>query len=684
MIMPEKIRRLLQNELLISVVLLTAVSALTYLPLTNQLGYYRDDWHVVWAANGRGLMQIFDQHLTDRPFMGATYALTYGVLGSNPLVWQLYAFCLRLVGGLGFLWLMRQLWRNKPVATTAMALLFLIYPGFLHQPNANAYQNHLFALTLGVFSLALTVYARQSKRGIRRSVALLFSAGLGLGCYLIMEWMVGIEAIRLVMLGALAWRESERRAGAVARRVVLWWLPTLIALGAFLVWRLFLFRSARIVTDVGVIGGMYLSNPGEMLLRFVIESSRDFVETVFLAWGVPFYKLVSNAAYIDLVVSLALAAIGVGLLVAYWRSRSDSMSTPIDAAASDELDWRREAVLIGLASALVALQPVVLANRQVSFEDTFDRYTLVAAMGVAMSVVGGLFWLFEKPLLRLVFLAFLTAFSMITHYHNAIYFREFWEQQRWWQLSWRAPDLKDGALLLPLLPPGFRLAEGYETWGPANLIYSPGSPDIRLSGETLNNETLLQLKRGDKFGKYFRRLTFILNFENSLIVSLPGRGACLHVHDNTRAELSENEEPMTYLIAGYSNIHLIDIDLPPKSPPQHIFGSEPERGWCYYYQKASLARQRADWDEVVRLGDEAMQKNLSPLDTSEWMPFYEGYARQQQMDEANRLGGILRANPTLVWSFCSQFDPQEEGVAEDSREAFWIINLCPHLADKGD
>lgn len=67
-------------------------------------------------------------------------------------------------------------------------------------------------------------------------------------------------------------------------------------------------------------------------------------------------------------------------------------------------------------------------------------------------------------------------------------------------------------------------------------------------------------------------------------------------------------------------------------PPDIPFGSEPAHDWCYYYQKASLARQIGDWNEVVRLGEEASTLELSPVDEIEWMPFLEGYAMQGKTD----------------------------------------------------
>ena len=92
-----------------------------------------------------------------------------------------------------------------------------------------------------------------------------------------------------------------------------------------------------------------------------------------------------------------------------------------------------------------------------------------------------------------------------------------------------------------------------------------------------------------------------------------------------------------------------------RNPAKIIFGNEPEHGWCYYYQLASLARQKGDWQEVVRLGNEAAQSGLQPTDVSEWMPFYEGYANLSMFDEANNIAAEFRMNPNFINSYCTQF-----------------------------
>ena len=66
---------------------------------------------------------------------------------------------------------------------------------------------------------------------------------------------------------------------------------------------------------------------------------------------------------------------------------------------------------------------------------------------------------------------------------------------------------------------------------------------------------------------------------------------------------------------------------------------EPNRphNWCYYYEKADLARQAGDWNQVAHLGDEAFAASYRPDDLSEYLPFIEAYARLNRWNDAKQL-----------------------------------------------
>jgi hypothetical protein len=68
-----------------------------------------------------------------------------------------------------------------------------------------------------------------------------------------------------------------------------------------------------------------------------------------------------------------------------------------------------------------------------------------------------------------------------------------------------------------------------------------------------------------------------------------------------------------------------------------IYYPEPVYTWCYYFEKADLARQLKDWNQVVKLGDKAFGLDDYPNDPVERFVFIEGYAHDGQWDKAMEL-----------------------------------------------
>ena len=68
-----------------------------------------------------------------------------------------------------------------------------------------------------------------------------------------------------------------------------------------------------------------------------------------------------------------------------------------------------------------------------------------------------------------------------------------------------------------------------------------------------------------------------------------------------------------------------------------VYGPEPVHGWCYYFEKADLARQFGKWDEVASLGDQAFQLDDHPNNPVERFVFIEGYAHKGDWDRALKL-----------------------------------------------
>jgi hypothetical protein len=72
----------------------------------------------------------------------------------------------------------------------------------------------------------------------------------------------------------------------------------------------------------------------------------------------------------------------------------------------------------------------------------------------------------------------------------------------------------------------------------------------------------------------------------------------------------------------------------PVSPDTDIFGPEPAHTWCYFFQKADLARQMRDWDEVLDLYKQAQRLGFNPGYGAEYIPFIEAFAQTGDWQKA--------------------------------------------------
>jgi len=118
-------------------------------------------------------------------------------------------------------------------------------------------------------------------------------------------------------------------------------------------------------------------------------------------------------------------------------------------------------------------------------------------------------------------------------------------------------------------------------------------------------------------------------------------------------------------------IHLTDwdvIDADPAHSPPPIYGVEPEHGWCYYFQKADLARQLGDWEQVAQLAEIAFQLDDQPNDPAERFPFIEAYAHlgmwEQAFGQSQLSAGV---SPAIHPPLCRLWD-RIERETDDSDE----------------
>jgi len=416
----------------------------------------------------------------------------------------------------------------------------------------------------------------------------------------------------------------------------------------FVFWRVFIFQSIRRATSVEVLAGSYTSLHG--IIRLLVETGKDLMETSILAWGVPFYQFSARAIYKDMGLALGLGFLVVLAGAGYYLLVRKQVEIRNDAEVGSPLDW----FVLGALIVFVTTLPVVVAGRDVVFGVQWDRYTYQSVLGVAL-LAGGFVFHALRGNLRWTILVLLLISGVSTQVFSEIFYRDFWEAQRetWWQLYWRAPQIEDGTTVIASLPGGYQFAEEYEVWGPLNLVYHPGEP-LTIPGQVGLKQLVVDLEQGTIEERLVRgTVTVNRDYNYSIITSTPSTVSCLHVYNGSLLDVSTIESSNITLLAPYSKMDLILYDAVSPAGPYQIMGDEPGHGWCYFYQKINLSLQAGQWIDAAQFADEASLADVQPRDEAEWLPVLEAYANHGEEKKAKRVATFITDKDTRLY-LCQQ------------------------------
>jgi hypothetical protein len=627
------------------VLFLFIISAIAYLPLVNGLGYVVDDWYLMYDMQVKGPDFFHEIFSIDRPGRALLMIPLFSLFGFDPLPYQLSAFLFRFLGGVCLFWTIRMLWEKRTYFALTVSLLFTIYPGFLSQPNAIDYQSHMAGLFLAMLSVALTIKSVLLSDRAKRTLLIAGSILAGWGYLSQMEYFIGVEVFRFTGVALLIWRTYQGDFWRKAKQVVTISLPFLPIAVGFLGWRLFFFESERAATDVGGQLSQFLSSPsvGLWWMNYLIQ---DIFTVTLGVWSLPLNMMTFSLRLRDIYAAIAWASLaGVMLLLGVrWLGVEESETESGVAEAA-----RRETVWMALLTMVGGLLPVILVNRHVILPD-YSRYSLIASIGAVM-LLAHFFENISRRSMRFALTGVFVFIAVMTHYGNTIRFvnetaatREFW-----WQVAWRAPKIEEGVTLIVSYP-GSPLSEDYYVWGPANFIYYPekqdGNPvEIKLPATVLNGDAVNKIVTGGGIETPLRRGNYLQrDYESVLLMIQTHSNGCVRFINGDAPELSQWDAERLVLVAPHSQLDAVITDGASPQLPAIVFGDEPEQGWCYYYQKADLARQRRDWDGVLALLDEALEQGHYPNDPLEWMPFIQAYAVDGNVVKVRQLAALVTSD----------------------------------------
>lgn len=651
---------------------LLGVGLLSFAPLVTRLGLYWDDWPSIWFLHFFGPGSFQQSFVEDRPLLAWVFMFTTGIIGESPLGWQIFGIFTRWLAGLAFWWTLRLVWHKQTLATTCMAMLFMVYPGFRQQFISVTYSNAFLVYAVYLVSVALMLMAIR-KPGWRLPGMLLSIMFSGF-CLFISEYFFGLELLRPVFLW-LAQAEQPPTKRERLIRVVRFWSPYLLLMAGFAFWRVFLHPTPR--AEITLFDQLS-STPLAALLDLLKTIGIDLIEVSLLAWG----KTLDPSRVLDfdgllIGIYLAIMLAGAALIAVYLsKLHDDPKVEPGQLPVSKHWAW--QAFLAGLWGIFMAGWPIWVTNLRIELSFPSERFTYMMMVGASILLVG-LVELISPRRVKIFIIAGLVALAAGLHFQDAVEYRQEWLDLRsfMWQLTWRAPQIEPGTMLITASM-SFNHYSDNSLIAPINWTYAPTlasdeMPYALFDLEARMGNLFTGLEPGILIEYPYRAAKFSGSTSKALVLFFsPPR--CLKVlepdMDNNLPYKPDYLPPAMPL----SNLNLIlPSPTQPAVPPKRFFGNEPDHDWCYYFEKAELAAQIGDWEQVVRLAEGAFNSNreFGRETASELTPFIRGYAYTGEWNKAIELSlEALKASAKMQNLLCTTwFHIQQDTLSSPMRDS---------------
>lgn len=654
--------------------ILLLFSILAYGVLIPWLGLYWDDWALTWFSHEYS-PSFFLTYAPYRPVSGWLYYLSFSLLGESTLAWQIFAVLWHWAMAVAFWWLFRLLWPQARRAAAVGALVLLLYPGFSQNSISVTYGLYFLYFTLLLVSFCLMVLARKNKK--RRLAFTLSSLALSAAVLFSTEYFYGLEFLRPLLI----WIAYENPPGSFRQRwhsVARAWAPyVLLAVAAF-GWRFLQSNEPGTLYQTSLLTSL-VSTPLQTIPAFVLTALGDLAEATLIAWTRLFsvwdqlqIGSLAMLAYVGLVAFSAAAFL-------FWSRGNNDRNGQT---------YMPHALLLAIAALFLGGISFWIAELPLRLRFPWDRFTLPLSFGVALLAAVAWRSLRISAVVKTAFISLVVGLMVGYHFINANSYREEWDRQRTLlqQMQWRIPALRPATALLTVELPLEHYTDNSLT-APLNWIYASGDTSVVLpyymAYLDLREDAELFGAGSGVIQKGYRFSRFIGDSEDVLLFYY-APPACLRVLDPVLDALFPRLPELLDQQVTRSSLNRILPDSAPGGSPIPYWSIAPDESWCYNYERADLARQLGDWEQVVALGDKAFSLDDSPNHPAERIPFIQGYAIMGRTDRALELTEeALEINPLMQPMLCLTWDQiiselQHSPEAQAAFDRVQSFLRCPH------
>ena len=658
---------------------LLVICLVSYAPLIPWLGFFWDDWPAIWFYHSIGPGGFSEVFAVDRPLLAWIYSVTTSIMGESITAWQLFAILTRWLSGLAFLWFLKLLFPSQKRLAVIASILFVLFPSFLQQYISVTYGNLYIYITAFILSLGLMVLAaRNFLRYWMLGIASLLLSSIVIFS---VEYFSGLELLRPIILWLVFSKVNSSRHKKL-KRTLIFWFPYFAVLVVFLIYNILFRETPR--AEIQLFSNL-AENPFSTVINLLFRIFEDIVEVLIVAW----LKIFDIREWIrfdilELVLPFLISIIAAGATFLFVRKAPQDENIQEQTSGVGQNKEINNIIFLGSAALLLGGWPFWVTNLQMKLRFPLDRLTLPMIFGASLLTAGIIGLFYKSNTTRAGAIGILAGIAIWIHVLTGINYVREWEVQKsfFWQLTWRAPAIEYGTVLItPELP--FTYFSDNSLTAPLNWIYDPNNNSTNLEYLILDLESRLDKEITDfnpdnQIEHFYRAKSFSGSMENSIYFQF-NPPQCLRIYNSEyEYPLPESKYHVQEALSLSNTERILFFTENPAIPPDQIFGNKPELNWCYYYQKAELARQTARWDEVAILGDQAetLINSLNSKNANELIPFIEGYGFSGQIDKSGKLSILgLKLNPEIKPLLCKTWDRigKNSNLVENYQEDFFQI-----------
>jgi hypothetical protein len=656
--MKKRIKTIAQNHFAFPVFLLF-IGILSYGLLSSWMKFFHDEYSILWFYHRANDVTLFFEG--NRPFLAYIYEPLLSIFGANSYCWSIFGVFSRWFHALCLFWLVKEIWPdNQPLAIIA-SLLCVVYPAFQAQFASMMFS--ILFLLFSFFLLSLLFTLKALKKDVNRAILTITSLLLSCVNLITTEYFFTLEILRYVIIWFYLYKNKTQDFFQVFLRKS---LPYLLLYLPIIGWRFF--QQPDETTYKLHISSQFSTTSLPDIIGFLINLLIDIWEVSIGAWIYALYPrhLLISQSKMVLIIALFIFSFVASLCIFYFGNiKSFKQKAGGDFSST---------IIFSLFALFAAGIPFWITDLPIGEHYVFSRWTIPFMLGASI-LISRLILLANKPCFVILLTSLLVAVGVSNQILAANSFRQDWDKQMSyvWQFKWRVPSLQENTTIFSNML-DFHYENSDEISMALNFQY-PSTKELSIPlfqfylPERIGTVLLPSIQPEIPLaGRRYCRL-FQGNSSQSIIIDFQ-YPSCFKVLDPEIDIHNPNIDPLSKDALFLSNISLISKNGKRADPKQieNIFGKVPQPDWCYYFEKADLARQFNDWSELNNIIIEVVNQGLIPRDNREWFPFIEGYAHNDDWDSAVRLSRSISVQSPeylqMLQVLWSRIDRQTKPSAE--------------------